>query len=265
MENLPINNDSGQSYGYIVYEIQNLDIPASANLTIKGRVCDTLMVLIDGSLVTKPLLKSKDLEGFGYWKKKDGSLLLESPNGFTNVTLQLVVENWGRNNFGDLTQFNQHKGLWQGDVLINNMKLQNWNIYPLEFKSAWVNGLTQWIPVNSEQNIEENLGPGFYKTTLTLESKPTADTFIDLRGWTKGIVSVNGFNLGRFSCLGPQYFLYLPAPFLKQGDNEIVIFEHFTPKRQLVFSTKQIFRRGKSQDEPTNLFADILSKMENKH
>ena len=35
----------------------------------------------------------------------------------------------------------------------------------------------------------------------------------------------NGFNLGRFWNIGPQKKLYIPAPLLKKGDNEIVIFE----------------------------------------
>lgn len=59
---------------------------------------------------------------------------------------------------------------------------------------------------------------------LYLDEEPIADTFLDLRGWTKGIVIVNGFNIGRYSCIGPQLFLYLPAPFLKQGDNEVRYF-----------------------------------------
>jgi len=51
------------------------------------------------------------------------------------------------------------------------------------------------------------------------------DTFLDLRGWGKGVVWVNGRNLGRFWRLGPQRTLYCPAPFLLQGRNEIVVFE----------------------------------------
>jgi beta-galactosidase len=39
-------------------------------------------------------------------------------------------------------------------------------------------------------------------------------------------VVVNGFNIGRyFNLAGPQRTLYLPAPMLKTGRNEIVVFE----------------------------------------
>ena len=36
---------------------------------------------------------------------------------------------------------------------------------------------------------------------------------------------VNGFNLGRYWQRGPQQTLYVPAPILKPGLNEIIIFE----------------------------------------
>ena len=35
------------------------------------------------------------------------------------------------------------------------------------------------------------------------------------------MVFVNGFNLGRYWRVGPQATLYLPAPVLKQGQNEV--------------------------------------------
>jgi hypothetical protein len=45
-------------------------------------------------------------------------------------------------------------------------------------------------------------------------------------GWGHGFAAVNGFNLGRFSCRGPQESLYIPGATLRAGSvNEIVIFE----------------------------------------
>ena len=41
----------------------------------------------------------------------------------------------------------------------------------------------------------------------------------------KGCVFVNGFNIGRFWEIGPQKRLYIPAPLLKKGENEIIVFE----------------------------------------
>ena len=52
-----------------------------------------------------------------------------------------------------------------------------------------------------------------------------ADTFLDMTNYKKGIVWVNGHNLGRYWEIGPQKRLYCPAPWLKSGTNEIVIFD----------------------------------------
>ena len=51
------------------------------------------------------------------------------------------------------------------------------------------------------------------------------DTYLDFKGWGKGCVWVNGFNIGRFWDKGPQKTLYIPGPLLKHGKNEILIFE----------------------------------------
>lgn len=65
----------------------------------------------------------------------------------------------------------------------------------------------------------------FLKGTLKIEGEPH-DTFMRLDGFTKGVVFVNGFNIGRYyNPAGPQKTLYVPAPMLKKGDNEIVVFE----------------------------------------
>jgi beta-galactosidase len=51
------------------------------------------------------------------------------------------------------------------------------------------------------------------------------DTYIDMDGWGKDCAFINGFNLGRYWDIGPQKRLYLPAPLLKPGLNEIILFE----------------------------------------
>ena len=67
--------------------------------------------------------------------------------------------------------------------------------------------------------------PAFLRGTLTVEGAP-CDTYMKLDGFTKGFVTVNGFNVGRyFNPAGPQKTLYIPAPLLKEGENEIVVFE----------------------------------------
>ena len=45
--------------------------------------------------------------------------------------------------------------------------------------------------------------------------------YFTFKGWTKGVVFVNGVNLGRYWNVGPQQTLYVPGPLLKQGINKV--------------------------------------------
>jgi beta-galactosidase len=65
--------------------------------------------------------------------------------------------------------------------------------------------------------------PAFFRATLNVDEP--ADTFLALPGWTKGVVWLNGFNLGRYWERGPQKTLYIPAPLLKRGANELIVLE----------------------------------------
>ena len=68
-------------------------------------------------------------------------------------------------------------------------------------------------------------GPRFLRGNLQIGETPK-DTFLKLDGFTKGFVLVNGFNIGRYyNPPGPQKTLYIPAPLLRQGENEIIVFE----------------------------------------
>lgn len=247
MEALDINNDSGQSYGYIVYKKSNLDLEPNSILTIQGRVCDSVMVLVNGVLVSKPLTSRDDLNGFGYWRTLNASLNL-GPEAIKQGRLELVVENWGRNNFGSLDQFLQYKGLWQGGVYLNGEELLDWEIIPLEFKKTWNEGLVDWKkPVNVW--IPR---PALYKASFFTVNP--MDTYVNMQGWTKGIVMVNGFVLGRYaSALGPQQTLYLPAPLQKKGGNEILVFEHFYAANNVAFSADPFFHTPSRQNSPVVL------------
>jgi hypothetical protein len=240
MELLPMNNLSGQSYGYVLYRKENLNISANATLKITGRVCDSIVVLVDGYLLNKPLTKPKDLDGFGYWRRKDSTITLTTQN-LTGATLDLMVENWGRNNFGYMDQFNQFKGLWQGGVFLNGVELHDWHIIPLEFKKSWTNSLSRWhLPLERWA-----VGPALYKANFYVDV--VEDTYVNMQNWHKGIVIVNGFVLGRYARIGPQQTLYLPGPFLIKGNNTIVVFDHFAAARHVYFSDKPIYKTLKNR------------------
>lgn len=77
---------------------------------------------------------------------------------------------------------------------------------------------------------------------------PPGDTFLDLRGWGKGVLWVNGHNLGRFWQAGPQQTLYCPGPWLKPGENEVVVFQTEAGESQRIQGLKdpiwEIHQRG---------------------
>ena len=118
----------------------------------------------------------------------------------------------GRVNFGWRLE-DQRKGIDQG-VVVNWHLHDGWTQYPLP--------LTDLSGLDFSGEWQEGL-PGFYRFTLTVDE--AADTFLDFQGWGKGCVFVNGFNLGRFWDVGPQRRLYLPGPLLREGENEIILFE----------------------------------------
>lgn len=114
MEMLDINGNSGQSYGYIVYRKENVDLAANTVLKIGGHICDTAVVLVDGVRVSPSLETVDDLDKFGFWRLADSTLVLTSEEK-KGATVDILVENWGRINGGKITQYNHtFKGLWQG-------------------------------------------------------------------------------------------------------------------------------------------------------
>ncbi|SDK09955.1 glycoside hydrolase family 35 protein [Streptomyces indicus] len=59
----------------------------------------------------------------------------------------------------------------------------------------------------------------------TVEVSGAGDAWLELPGWTRGFVWVNGFNLGRYWSAGPQHALSVPGPVLREGANEVWVLE----------------------------------------
>jgi len=67
----------------------------------------------------------------------------------------------------------------------------------------------------------------------TKDTKRASSTFLHTAGLQKGLAWVNGHSLGRYwETEGPQHTLYVPAPYLKLGENEVLILE-LHPSRRL--------------------------------
>jgi hypothetical protein len=126
------------------------------------------------------------------------------------------------------------KGL-NGDVSADDKLLSNFKIYPLEFKQKFV----QDLKAEKGRALETVNSPALFRAELDIKDKPR-DTFLKLDKWTKGSVFVNGFNVGRYYNVGPQHTLYIPAPLLKTGKNDIFIFELHSATNTIEFVDKPI-------------------------
>lgn len=126
--------------------------------------------------------------------------------------LEILVEGMGHINFGQ--HIIDRKGITDR-VTLNGMTLMNWEIYKLPFNDEFISTLKASSSFTKQGII--------FKGTFNLND--VADTYIDMSNYSKGIVWVNGHNLGRYWAIGPQKHLYCPACWLKNGNNEIMVFD----------------------------------------
>ncbi len=136
--------------------------------------------------------------------------------------LQVLVENTGHINYGPHFGYDL-KGILQG-ITIRYQYQDNYTCYPLPLDDL------SSLKFTSEVKNTENK-PTFYRGNFDVNVP--ADTFVKFPG-VKGMVWINGFNLGRYWNIGPGNTLYVPAPVLRQGRNEIIVFELHKLKRLAV-------------------------------
>lgn len=197
--------DLNQGYGFVLYS-KKFTQPINGKLRING-LRDFATVYINGERVG--VLNRYD---------KEYSMAIDIP---FNATLEILVENMGRINYGaDI--INNLKGI-TSKVMIDSTEITgNWKMYRFPFDNMPdINGLAN----------ENFIGhPTIYQGSFTLTK--TGDTFLDMRSWGKGIVYINGHNLGRYWKVGPQQTLYVPGVWLKKGVNNVLVFEQLNDSQQ---------------------------------
>lgn len=81
--------------------------------------------------------------------------------------------------------------------------------------------------IESSLSISKTLinGPVILRGNFSISGQPM-DTYLNTDGWGKGVAFVNGRNLGRYwPVAGPQITLYVPASYLRTGENELLLVE----------------------------------------
>lgn len=190
--------EMGQNYGFVYYRTTIKGVLENLKLTIQ-EVRDRALVFFNG-------------EYLGVIDRNNNQEIILNSNE-KESKLEILVENMGRINYGPMMR--DEKGITQG-VRIGNQFLFNWEIFSLP-----LNNIGELRFEDGYVEIENT--PTFYKGEFLVEN--IGDTYLDFEGWEKGVVYINGFNIGRYWKIGPQKRLYVPSPLLRKGLNEIVVFE----------------------------------------
>ncbi|MGB8481613.1 MAG: beta-galactosidase family protein [Acidobacteriaceae bacterium] len=193
----PLSMESvDQAYGYILYRTQ-VEGPVTGDLTFDA-LHDYAQVYVDGKLA-------------GTVDRRLGQYQLPLHVSSAHAQLDVLVENTGRVNFGPSLPA-ERAGI-VGRVKLAQKMLTGWEIYPLPMLK----------PGQLAYSKAPCSGACFYRASFTVTTPK--DTFLDTSALTKGEVWLNGRALGRFWNIGPQKTLYVPAPWLKPGKNEVVVFD----------------------------------------
>jgi beta-galactosidase len=188
--------DLDQKYGYILYRTVIAD--AVQGDLFLDELHDYAQVYANGILI-------------GTLDRRLGQSHLDVDLKDRNTRLDILVENSGRVNFSVVLR-GERKGITR-EVQLAGKVLTGWEIYSLPLKD----------PDRFEFQAADCSGACLYRGTLHVEK--VGDTFLDTRNFTKGFVWVNGHELGRVWNVGPQKTLYLPGAWLRQGSNDVIVFD----------------------------------------
>ncbi|SNR79936.1 glycoside hydrolase family 35 protein [Hymenobacter mucosus] len=216
-----------QAYGFVLYRT-TLAGGRKGTLQLK-ELRDYAVVMVNGERVA--VLDRR---------KGEDQVELTLPKG--TVTLDILVENLGRLNFGPFLTQNR-KGITE-QVRFAGAEVRNWQHYRLPFDDI---AKTMKAPAG-KTGAGLKSGPVLRQGTFTVGTP--ADTYLDMSQWGKGVVWLNGHNLGRYWEVGPQQTLYAPAEWLKKGTNEVVVLELLKSEQsQLVGVDKPILDVVKVEGE----------------
>jgi beta-galactosidase len=197
-----------QGYGCILYRTK---IPAGPATTLEAAaIHDFGYVFLDGKRV-------------GILDRRSANAKIPLPERQTETQLDILVEPMGRINFGP--EMADRKGLI-APVKLGGDVLKGWEIFNLPLDDRMLAGL-KFTGEKPGSN-----SPSFWRGTFNLEK--AGDTFLDLRGWGKGVLWVNGRCLGRFWNIGPSQTAYAPGCWLHAGENQITLLDYTGPANPVI-------------------------------
>lgn len=208
-----------QGYGYIVYETEFFVEEGVGGYVTLPEVHDIANVYVDGEYM-KTFMK--------YEKNK---YVRVEKGGYHH--LSILVENMGRICSG--VRLKNPKGILE-PVNISSGEEYDEGKMGFDYK---IHSLTLDVLPKVYIGCAKENQPAFYKYTLDVEE--VMDTVINIEGFTRGVVFFNGINLGRhWNIENSENKLFVPAPFIKKGENEIVVFDvlHTNNEKKITFGEK---------------------------
>jgi len=188
-------------YGYIIYRS-----------SFKGSNPKQRLRVVEASDRVKVFLNQNEI--VTQYQEDNGKEIVMNIEPNINNELSILIENLGRVNYGAKLQSpSQSKGIRNG-VIIDIHFHSEWDHYCINFDKI----------EDLDFSKEYKHGAGFHEYIFYIADTPN-ETFIDCSKFGKGVLFVNGHNCGRFWNTGPVLSLYIPAPFLKKGENKVIIFE----------------------------------------
>jgi beta-galactosidase len=144
--------------------------------------------------------------------------------------VDVVVENLGRTNFGPY--LGERKGIlggiWHGIRFRNDWEADAWPVEQMGREFAAVlaaDGAEGSADDDSAVDGAAARSPLPALVRATFEADAAADAFLDVSTAGHGVAYVNGNCVGRYWNVGPQQSLYVPAPWIQAGTNEVVLLE----------------------------------------
>jgi beta-galactosidase len=209
-----------QDYGFILYKT-DLKGEKSGMLRV-SQIHDYATVFLNGNYL-------------GKLDRRDGLDSIDIPVSNAEVpVLEIFVEAMGRINYG--RNIIDRKGITDS-VTLNRTKLLNWKVYNLPMDRKYVYDLR-----SSGKSIKK---PGiFFRGNFVLSGADGtfgADAYIDFSNFVKGIIWINGHNLGRYWNIGPQKRLFCPSSWLREGMNEIMIFDLHQTERKYITGKRSLY------------------------
>lgn len=226
--------EAGGDYGFILYR-HNLtkkagSLDSGRLLRISG-VRDFAYILLDGKIV-KTIDRNRESDHGGQLKT---TLIPAGTN-----TLDIIVENRGRVNYG--RHLHDRKGII-GNVTIDSKPVRGFDCMTMSFPQdhpllrdpfgretisivkSRMNGRFSHPPMNDASSP-----PTFFRGEMSINPGSLRAFKGELPGthcrvYGRGVLWVNGFNVGRFhtGVSGPQRALFVPGALLKEGRNDFLV------------------------------------------